>query len=803
MPRLLALLLIVAVSCAQAAHRPDEHERFDSPDAASRYDEARRSGTPDPQAAYAAARARMQSMDRHSTVEADLAGRAPIRTNDESTGSIGIWSFLGPGNIGGRTLSLSIDPARPSTMYAGAISGGVWKTLDGGANWFATGDQLVNLQVSSLAFDPRDSNTLYAGTGEGFFREEIRGTNLPLRGDGIFLTRNGGGSWIQLASTASNDDFRWVNDVVVSARDSQRIYAATRTGVWRSRDGGAKWQRVLATTVRGGCTDLTLRAGAAGDFLFAACGVFDQATVYRSIAAESNEAWTAVFSQPGMSRTSLAIAPSDPSIVYALAAGPDQTLLGVYRSDRNGDAGSWSARVTRSDPNVQNAVLLSNPYSPLCDRGPIDGVPMGWHCNVIVVDPLDPERVWAAGVDLFRSDDGGRNWGIASYWWDDETDPHYVHADQHAIVFDPAYDGAGNQRLFVASDGGVFRSDNARAATALGEGAGCDPARTSVNWTSLVHHYGATQFYHGAVSPDGRTFFGGAQDNGSDLGTIDGGTEKWTRPNGGDGGFVAIDPVNPRLLYGESQHGYLVRSMDGGVSFRPATAGLRDQFLFVTPFVLDPNAHDRLWTGGTKLWRSENGAVSWTAASLAPGGQITAIAVAPGHSERVFAGTTTGDVIRTSDALSANAATTWTRSTPRSGWVSSLSFDPFDVNLVYATYAGFGGAHVWKSSDGGVTWSAIDGTGNGQLPDVPVHSLAVDPTRPSRMYIGTDLGIFVTIDGGGRWQVENSGFANVITESVIIARGARGPAVYAFTHGRGAWRAELTGTPQRRRAAGR
>jgi len=156
----------------------------------------------------------------------------------------------------------------------------------------------------------------------------------------------------------------------------------------------------------------------------------------------------------------------------------------------------------------------------------------------------------------------------------------------------------------------------------------------------------------------------------------------------------------------------------------------------------------------------------------------------------VLAGTTEGTIARTNDA------TTWTTTRPRDGWVSSLTFDPVDANLVFATYAGFGGAHVWKSSDGGATWTSIDGN----LPDMPVHAIAVDPTRRTRLFLGTDLGVFVSLDGGASWSVENTGFANAVTEAIFIGPGDLGPAVYAFTHGRGAWRAELTITGAKRRS---
>ena len=125
-------------------------------------------------------------------------------------------------------------------------------------------------------------------------------------------------------------------------------------------------------------------------------------------------------------------------------------------------------------------------------------------------------------------------------------------------------------------------------------------------------------------------------------------------------------------------------------------------------------------------------------------------------------------------------------------------FDPSNPNTVFATYAGFGGTHIWMSNDAGITWSPLDSS---TLPDIPVHSLAVDPTRPDRLYLGTDLGVFVSVDRGRTWAVENTGFANAITEHVMIGKGVNGPAVYAFTHGRGAWRAELVFQSKPRRRA--
>ena len=265
---------------------------------------------------------------------------------------------------------------------------------------------------------------------------------------------------------------------------------------------------------------------------------------------------------------------------------------------------------------------------------------------------------------------------------------------------------------------------------------------------------------------------------------------------------VADDPVVPTTVYSESQFGFLAKSIDGGQHFDDFIDGLQDQFLFVTPFLIDPNQHERLWIAGRRFWRRDPATTKWVSVTGLPlAGQVSALAVANGNPDHLLAGTSTGELVRSDNATAEPGLVSWTRAAPRSGYVSSIAFDPANTDVAYATYAGFGGgAHVWKTSDGGTTWASLDGTGDGALPDIPMHSLAVDPTRPGRLFLGTDLGLFVSTDSGAHWMVENSGFASVITETVFVGQGALGPAVYAFTHGRGAWRAELT-TPKRRRAA--
>ena len=791
---------------------------YDQPAAAHAFFYEKRLGgvaAVDPRQEYARARAHMSTMRRHSTRrERLLSPEASVARTAAATLLLDSWEALGPGNIGGRTRVMVIDPRSPRRMYAAGVSGGIWKTTNRGKRWRPVGDEMTNLAVNALAFDPANPDTIYAGTGEGFFREEVRATDLPLRGGGIFVSHDRGESWSLVPSTAGRR-FHWVNDLIVSHHDSSRIYAATRAGVLRSSNGGATWKRVLRPGVKGGCLDLALRTDKGSDYLFASCGTLETATVYRKAKAEGGGTWTPVLSEDGMGRTSLAIAPSNQEIVYALAAsnvpGPggryEQSLHAVFRSEASGAAGSWQARVRNSDPRKINTLLLSNPLSASVEECAFEGTNnifgMGWYVNVIAVDPRDPDRVWAAGVDLFRSDDGGSNWNPATYWWARQIAPrNFVHADHHGLVFHPRKPNT----LYSLNDGGIYRTTNAAAAISRDDLSVCNPGSADVSWRSLNNRYGVTQFYHGSVFPDGEHILGGTQDNGTISNTPPGSGLRWWSVFGGDGGYSAINPDDDRVIYVMTQNGIVHKSFDGGASFNNAINGITDlggrgdfravaaNYLFITPLVMDPNDPQRLWLGGRRVWRTSDAAINWRLASTthADGGKTSAIAVAPTDSNIVFAGTNRGTIYSTREADTANTATVWQGVRPRSGFVSSLAFDPLDADVVYATYAGFGGRHVWKSLDGGISWDGIDGRGTFRLPDIPIHSLVIDPENRDRLYVGTDLGVFVSLDGGESWAIEITGFARAVTEWLALGgTTGRERYLYAFTHGRGAWRVAL------------
>ncbi len=735
------------------------------------------------------------------------------------------WTFLGPGNVGGRTRALLIDPINTNVLYAGAVSGGVWKSVDQGASWQPLDDLMANLAVASLAMDPTDNLTLYAGTGEGFFNLDA------VRGAGVFKTTDGGATWSQLASTANNADFYYVNDIKISPLDRSRIYAATNTGLFRSTDGGATWTAILSTDTTGTytrlsrCTQLQLRTDQpTDDVLFASCystdGVRNDHMIWRTLAAQAaTPAWEVVHAPAGMDRASMALAPSNQDVIYVLAShdGSSETnyaygLQAVYRSTDGGD--TWTTQVDYNN-NLSlingislNTMLLTNPVVALCWN---DGLlNQGWYDNVIAVDPVNSDRVWAGGIDLMVSDDGGQSWGIASYWWLDPRDGGYQsaspHADQHAIVFDPGYDGTSNTTMYVANDGGIYRATDATAAPGTTQSEVCPATYGDIAfienflWVDLNNNYGVTQFYHGRAYPDGSRYFAGAQDNGTQLGDDVNGPNGWQRIRGGDGGYVAINPdVDGRgtmRLFSSYTRFSLEYFDDDGVSWNaPATppdTALDTGFLFIAPYAMDGANPDILWTGGTYAWRSLDAGKTWAQASADGGVSISAWGMTDVDSNVVLAGRVDGTVMRNTAALVADATTTWPTTTLEAGcYISSIRFQPGSSQMAYATSSTFGCGHVFRSTDGGQSWT--DTSNN--LPDIPAHDLLVHPYDNDMLYLATDLGIFVSLDGGASWAQENTGFANVVVESMDLRIVNGEPILYAFTHGRSAWKVTLNRPP--------
>ncbi|HLK67453.1 MAG TPA: hypothetical protein VKU19_28650 [Bryobacteraceae bacterium] len=716
------------------------------------------------------------------------------RQAPHDTVALGTWQPLGPANVGARTKALVFDPSNANILYAVTSLGGVWKTTDAGQNWTPLTDSLPTLAMNTLAIHPSDPNTLYAGSGE------------VIPGAGIFKTSDGGQTWTQLAGTTN---FANVYSLAISPGQPATIYAGTDSGLWYSLDAGATWTNSLQAA--GGCYSVAVSGRQPTDVVFASCSQSggnpfayfhteneiptpSVYAVYRTEDATSSN-WEIVVSDPNMGPAVLAVAPSAPNTVYALALNIDpsspffEALLGLYASDAAGASGTWQERADVSDPNSMTSNILSyRAQSAPCTYGPggagLHGGQGAWNLS-LAVDPTDSQTLFTAGYFISRSQDGGRTFAAVA-----TTANLLSHVDHHGFAFPPGYNARTNQTLFAINDGGVYRTDIARTQS---EFTLCSQPFYLLTGGATNNGLQINQFYGGSVTAGGGVYIGGTQDTVTLMASA-ANPSTWTPVLNGDGGLTAFDPLDANTIYYEYQHRGFSKSTDGGSSAGPATNGITDDasaFPFLTIFALDPTNSRTLYLGVNRLWRSVDGAQSWLSASPDTGANVTAITVNPANTGQVLYGDVTGAIYNGTPGT-AGSDGTWSSSQPRAGYVSHFAFDPTQAGLVYATYATFrqqaADSQVYVSADGGSTWQALGGT---SLPDIPVHTLVIDPDASSTLYIGTDIGVLVSFDSGKTWAPDTS-FLSVVVETLQIDKNGAAKYLYAFTFGRGLWRVNLT-----------
>lgn len=773
---------------------PKTHKgpRYDKPKEAHEYyvKQRVRPGQTIPNERYEQARRQMARMPHFQFGRDERAPRDGLAPSTTIT-PMSAWTYLGPNNAGGRSRAVAIQPGNPNVMLASGVSGGIFRSTNAGLTWTPMDDAMQNMAVVAIEFAPGNPNIVYAGTGEGYFNADA------VRGDGVFKSTDGGLTWTKLESTNRSGTNIWsyVYALRVDPANSNNVFAATWGGVLRSTNGGDSWSTVLN---RNYCLDLEFNWDA--NVAIASCGTLDlPGQVFRSTNRGVNWGGTPVLAEANQSRTELAVSKSNPAVMYAAAAfyeadnDENYKFRGLWRSTDSG--ATWTLRSSHVDGNPFNAALLGD-FDSACDGDPRA---QGWYDLEVAVDPADPNIVWVGGIDIFRSNDGGANFGRAGVWYEDGNKPYGIHADQHRIIFHPGFNGSTNQIMFVGNDGGIYRTDNSRASVTGLPSSNCSTqTNPAVIWNELNDGFGVTQFYHGAVHPDADTnellFVGGTQDNGTWFGDSD--PNSWVEIFGGDGGYAAVDSDDGwDRFYTSYQNGNFIRWVWSPAQNRyvlsEGTAGINDDSLaFITPFAMDPNNPKTLWTGGDTMWRTTNAMGGWTQASAADvATEVSAVAVAPGNSNLVLAGTDEGKILRNQSALSANSGSAWESVTLASGGViSEITFDPNTPGRVYATQSRFFLPHVYRSDNNGATWTAIDKLNQaGGIPDIPVHTLVVDPDDSERLYVGTDLGLFVTTNGGGTWAVADSPLPNTVVEKLSFIRHEGQRKLAAFTHGRGAW----------------
>ena len=473
------------------------------------------------------------------------------------------WEWLGPGNIGGRLRAILIHPTNPNIIWVGSASGGIWKTIDGGASWSPLSDFIANLAITSLVMDPNDTKVIYASTGEGF------GNADGLPGAGVFKTIDGGNTWTQLAATST---WRFCNRLAHHPTISNIIFATvcintSNSYIGKSSDGGLTWAKVC--DVQPYPVDIKICPNDANKMVI---GCYNTAYYSSNGGATLTTLTTGVagkfanYPASGVSgRCEFAYSKSSPNIVYASL---DYSSGQIYKSTDYGL--NWTLMNTGSN------------Y--------FQG--QGWYDNAIAVSPTDPNLIVVGGMDIWKSTNSGTTLTKISNWtYAFNISPFSPHADHHCLVFSSSDNGTTYKILFNGSDGGICKNNDITTAA------------WNIGWVNLNNGLGITQFYGGAAAPDGSVIIGGAQDNGNLRFRPADGPNSWFEWSGGDGGFCAINYNNPLEMYQEYIYLLMGKTVNGGNSGTGCTTGLTDagsssKALFIAPFIIDPNNPSMLVAGG-------------------------------------------------------------------------------------------------------------------------------------------------------------------------------------------------------------
>ncbi|OGU73040.1 MAG: hypothetical protein A2V93_07205 [Ignavibacteria bacterium RBG_16_34_14] len=671
------------------------------------------------------------------------------------------WEFAGPINIGGRVVDIEFNPLNPSIVYAASATGGVFKSTDTGVTWFPIFDDQNVLPIGDIAVDPVNPNIVFVGTGEA------NGGHNNFAGGGVFKSTDAGSTWqfLGLEETVS------IGRIVIDPTNTNIIYLAAvgsyfapnpERGIYKSTDGGNSWFKSLFVSDSTGGIDIVMDP-TNPSFLMAAMWervrrpnsshlYGPSGGIYRTTNGGNN--WELLGSSTGLpnantqdiGRIGLAMSKSNPEITYALY-NDGAVYLGLYKTTDYGN--TW----INADPD--NEIGNSNGVSNF-----------SWYFGQVRIHPTNPQIIYVMDVGFMRTTNSGANWSVN----------FDTHVDHHALAFhptDPNYIINGN-------DGGINISTNA-----------------GIIWSEPAE-LPNTQFYEiGLDLNNPQKLYGGTQDNNT-IRTNTGGLDDWDRIIGGDGFYVNVDFTNPNIIYGEWQFGNLEKSIDGGLNFSPATNGINggEPTNWSTPVIMAPHNPRVLYYGTDRVYRTINGAASWTAISDdltngIPGtrlGTVTTIAVAPSDSNVIYAGTDDSHVWVTTDY-----GNNWTDVSlgPElpDRWVTRVVVDPEDANIIYATFSGLKWRdplpHVFKSTDMGSSWTNI----SYNLPDAPVNAFAVDNNNPDWLYVGSDVGAFVSFNGGISWEVLGIGLPVVSVYDMKIHPTENYLAI--GTHGRSMYRLDL------------
>ena len=701
-------------------------------------------------------------------------------------------SGLGARNIGSATLSgrvSAVDGVKENgrmTVYIGAASGGVWKSVNGGTTYKPVFDKQPAQSIGAIAIDPQNPKTVWVGTGESWTRNSVS------IGDGIYRSTDGGENWTNLGLKNSER----ISKIIVDPQNSNTVYACVpgklwsdsdERGLYKTTDGGQTWKLILkGANPSTGCSSISMdpkdsRVLFAGmwDFrrkgwTFRSGGDNSTATsgsaFYRT--SDGGDTWAELDEQTATGlpakpwgRLAVAIAPSNSKAIYVLI---ECTRSALFHSDDGGK--TWQER-DRSNLMVWRPFYFAN----------------------LIVDPKDENRVYKPDLGLIRSDDGGKSFSGVS---------NGAHGDFHDIWIDPG----NTEHLIAGDDGGVWYS--------------YDGAST---WWK-ANNLPISQFYHvSADMADPYQVYGGLQDNSSWAGDSQypGGitNSRWENLFGGDGFWAFSDPADPNYAYAEAQGGEIARVNRSTLEKRfikpqPNYGEGKLRLNWNTPIHMSPNEKGTIYIGAQYLFRSrdhgqtwdrispdlttndpekqkqeESGGVTVDNSSAEMHATIYSISESPRDGNTIWVGTDDGNLQLTRDGgKSWNNVVGNVPNLPKASWVSWVEASVHDSGAAYAVFDrhtfGDMNPYAFKTTDYGMTWIPVIAADSGVRGYA--HVIKEDTVSPNLLFLGTEFGLWVSLDGGKHWaQYKGHNLPNVAVRDIVVQ--PRDSDLVVATHGRGIW----------------
>jgi photosystem II stability/assembly factor-like uncharacterized protein len=702
------------------------------------------------------------------------AGAARAQRADESQLQGLKWRQIGPFR-GGRSITATGIPGNPSVFYFGAVSGGIWKTTNGGLTWDPIFDKQSVSSIGSIAVAESDPNIIYAGTGEACIRGNIS------YGDGVYKSLDAGKTWTNVGLK----DTRHIGAVIVDPHNADIVFVAalghaygtnTERGIFRTRDGGKTWEKVLYQDEKTGGIDIVFDPNNS-HILFAAMWEAHRTPwsltsggpgsgLYKSI--DGGTTWKQIeghgFPEGVLGRIGVSVSRADSDRVYALV---EATKGGLYRSEDGGD--TWT--MVNDDQRFRQRA---------------------WYFTHVFADPKSVDTVYVLNTGMFRSTNGGKEF----------TRVPGPHGDHHDLWIDPT----DSNRMINANDGGATISTDG-----------------GKSWSSIMNQPTA-QFYHVAVDSRFPYYVYGAQQDNTSVaiasdtnhGSID--REDWYDVANGESGYVVPDPTDPDIVYGGGYFGGLTRydrhtgetqeispwpdDPDGS-----GAAGMKYRFTWTQPFVISPHDPNTLYFAGNVLFRSKDAGMTWTVISpdlsrndkskqQSSGGPITkdnssaefydlifTVTESPAQKNVIWAGTDDGLV-----HISRDGGNSWASVTPPGmpewGLVSLIDASWHDGGTAYvaadARKLDDFHPYIFRTHKYGAVWKNIsDGIPEGSY----VHAVREDPEHGGLLFAGTETGVFISYDDGDHWQPLKLNLPTTPVHDLAI----KNSDLIVATHGRSFW----------------